>query len=224
MIRLKPQSLRVKDSMLNKDQTGPLSDGIANTITRDELMQLPIRRYGGPVSLVATDIDIEQALHDIRRESVVSLDTETRPTFRAGQTRLPSLVQIATTGSVYLFQLKRRDFSGALIEVLENPAIIKTGIGLDHDLLKLKQVFDFQEQNLIDLGAVAQRHGIKQSGVRNLTGLFLGFRVTKGDRTSNWARPRLSRTQIAYAATDVWACRELYLCFQKLGFIGTDKE
>jgi ribonuclease D len=53
-----------------------------------------------------------------------------------------------------------------------------------------------------------------QSGVRNLAGMLLGFRIPKGNRTSNWAAPHLSPAQINYAATDAWACRELYLKFE----------
>jgi ribonuclease D len=55
--------------------------------------------------------------------------------------------------------------------------------------------------------------------VRNLAGLFLGYRVPKGSKTSNWAAPRLSAQQITYAATDAWVCRELYLKFETLGLM-----
>jgi len=57
------------------------------------------------------------------------------------------------------------------------------------------------------------------AGVRNLAGIFLGFRIPKGTKTSNWAAARLSPQQITYAATDAWACRELYLCFRKLNLV-----
>jgi organic hydroperoxide reductase OsmC/OhrA len=72
---------------------------------------------------------------------------------------------------------------------------------------------------LTTMGIVAKRHGLKQTGVRNLAGIFLGFRIPKGTKTSNWAAPRLSPQQITYAATDAWACRELYLCFKRLGLV-----
>ena len=101
--------------------TQPRLNDIPNTITRDELVQLAVRRYDGPVWLIATTHDLERALHDIRREHVVGLDTETQPAFRKGQFHLPSLVQVATARAVYLFQLKRLEFSGALAEVLEIP-------------------------------------------------------------------------------------------------------
>ncbi len=189
------------------------------TITREELVQLAVRRYDGPVRLITAPEELERARHDIRHERVIGFDTETRPTFRKGQSHLPSLVQIATARAVYLFQLQRLDCSAALAEALSNPAIIKAGVAPAHDLLKLQTVFPFEPKNILDLGAVVQRHGIKQSGIRNLAGMFLGFRITKGSRTSNWARPVLSPSQITYAATDAWICRELYLHFQKLGFL-----
>ena len=53
--------------------------------------------------------------------------------------------------------------------------------------------------------------------MRNLSGIFLGFRIPKGTKTSNWARHKLTEQQIVYAATDAWACRELYLKFKELG-------
>lgn len=188
-----------------------------HTITREELAQLAVRRYDGPVCLVATPQELARARHDLHREHVVGLDTETRPTFRVGQSHLPSLVQLATARAVYLFQLNRLDFSGALAEVLENPGIVKAGIALADDLLKLKKLFPFEEKNVLDLATIARRHGLKQSGIRNLAGLILGYRITKGAQTSNWSRAHLSRSQIVYAATDAWICRELYLHFHKLG-------
>ena len=48
-------------------------------------------------------------------------------------------------------------------------------------------------------------------------GILLGFRIPKGNRTSTWAARRLSPAQITYAATDAWACRELFLRFESLG-------
>jgi ribonuclease D len=191
----------------------------ASTISREEVADLPIRRYQDEVHLVATAQDLETAMADIRRERVVGLDTETRPAFTKGESHLPCLVQVGTARAVYLFQLQRLDCSEALSELLAAPGIVKAGIALAHDLRQLKLVFPFEPASVLDLGNVAKRHGIRQTGLRNLAGLFLGFRITKGTRTSNWAAPRLSPAQINYAATDAWACRELYLCFEKLGLL-----
>jgi len=189
------------------------------SISKEELANLPIRRYEGEVSLVATARELEQARADIRQERIVGLDTETRPSFRKGESHLPCLVQAATTRAVYLFQLRRLEVFPALVELLAKPDIVKAGIGLAHDLRQLKLVFPFTVENVLDLGVVARRRGLAQTGVRNLAGIFLGFRIPKGTRTSNWAAPHLSPAQITYAATDAWACRELFLRFESLGWL-----
>jgi ribonuclease D len=189
------------------------------SISREDLANLPIRRYEGAVSLVATLKDLEQARADIRHERVVGLDTETRPSFSKGESHLPCLVQAATARAVYLFQLNRLEVFPALVELLAKREIVKAGVGLAYDLRQLKQVFPFDVENVLDLGVVARRRGLGQTGVRNLAGMFLGFRIPKGNRTSNWAAPRLSPAQITYAATDAWACRELYLRFESLGLL-----
>jgi ribonuclease D len=192
---------------------------VTRSISKEEISSLPIRRFEGVVSLVETLPALQQARADIRQERVVGLDTETRPSFRKGESHLPCLVQAATARAVYLFQLSRLDVFPTLVELLAKPDIVKAGVGLAHDLRQLKLVFPFTVENVLDLGVVARRRGLGQTGVRNLAGLLLGFRIPKGNRTSNWAAPRLSPAQINYAATDAWACRELYLRFEALGLL-----
>lgn len=185
-------------------------------ISREQMAQLPLRQYQGAVCLVSTPQDLERAQADLRQERVVGLDTETRPAFRKGESHLPCLVQAATAESVYLFQLRNPGVFPVLAELLSAPHIVKAGVALAYDLRALRQVFPFSEENVLDLGMVAKRRGFEQTGVRNLAGIFLGYRIPKGARTSNWAAPQLKPQQITYAATDAWVCRELHLQFQRL--------
>ncbi len=196
-----------------------LQNEITRAISREDMAKLPIRRYEGRVCLVATREDLEEAGADLEQESLAGFDTETRPAFRKGESHLPALVQVATARAVYLFQLRRTEVFPVLAELLSEPRTIKAGISLKDDLRALKQVFAFEEKNMLDLGIVARRSGLGQTGVRNLAGMLLGFRIPKGTKTSNWAAPQLSAAQIAYAATDAWACRELTLRFQSLGLL-----
>ena len=195
------------------------NEPLPRAITREEIAGLPIRRYDGDVNLVATVAELERAMADIRAESAVGFDTETRPAFRKGESYLPCLIQVATARTVHLFQLSRLDCSAASAELLGNSAIAKAGVGLKYDLGRLKLLFPFDAAGELDLGVVAKRHGLEQSGVRNLAGMFLGFRIPKGAGTSNWAARQLTPQQIGYAATDAWACRELYLRFEALGML-----
>ncbi len=188
-------------------------------ISRERMANLPIRRYEGEVCLVTTLRDLQRARADIQQESVVGFDTETRPAFTKGESHLPCLVQAATASAVYLFQLRRLDVSAVLAELLADARIVKVGVALAHDLRALRRIFPFEEKNVVDLGVVARHRSLGQTGVRNLAGIFLGFRIPKGNSTSNWAAAQLSAQQITYAATDAWACRELFLRFQGLGLL-----
>jgi ribonuclease D len=181
------------------------NEPIRRAITREEISELPIRRYDGDVNLVGTVADLERAMEDIRGESVVGLDTETRPSFRKGESHLPCLVQVATARQVHLFQLSRLDCSAAVADLLGSPSLVKAGVALKYDLSRLKLVFPFDAAGVVDLGIVAKSNGLEQSGVRTLAGMFLRFRIPKGTGTSNWAAPRLTAQQIGYAATDAWA-------------------
>ncbi len=191
-------------------------------ISREELASLPIRRYEGETRVITTTAELERALADLRQERVIGFDTETRPAFRKGEDYLPSLVQLATARAVYLLQLQRLDCSLALAEILGNPSAVKAGVALAGDLAQLKRLFPLEPAATVDLGRIAKRHGHAQTGLRNLAASFLGFRIPKGARTTNWAAPRLTPAQIAYAAMDAWAGRELYLCFERLGLLATE--
>src|SRR3954467_8954676 len=192
-------------------------------ISREAMAALPILRYAGAVHVVASAADLEDAaaavLEEARGEAVVGFDTETRPAFRPGESYLPSLFQAATARAVYLFPVQRLDCAQVLGELLAREDLVKAGVSVADDLKKLKLLFPFQEASVLDLGSAARRQGIKQSGVRNLAGMFLGFRIPKGASTSNWAAPRLTPQQVAYAAMDAWACRTLCLKFRELGFL-----
>ncbi len=204
---------------MSRDPAATLSPDAAHRISRDEMIELPIRRYEGSVRLVAAPPDLHRAMQDICQERVVGFDTETRPAFRSSESYLPALVQFATAGAVYLLQVQQQDYSAAMREIFSSEKVIKAGVSVTDDLHNLKKLFDFEERAVVDLGRVARRHGLRQTGVRNLAGIFLGMRIPKGPKTTNWAARRLTPQQIAYAATDAWACRELYLRLKQLNLV-----
>ena len=193
-----------------------LSPEFLRVVSREEVNALPVARWEGEVVIVETARDYERAWENLAGEDSVGWDTETKPAFRVGESYPPSLVQAATARAVYIFPLARMDFSKVVGGLFAEPTIVKAGISVADDLKKLKEVFHFEETSVLDLGHVAKRHGMKQTGLRNLAGVFLGVRITKGAKTTNWAAPRLTSQQISYAATDAWACRELYLKFREL--------
>lgn len=185
-------------------------------------MRYPVRHYEGAVEVINSDERLATICTRLRAEPYLGFDTETKPSFRRGQVHPPALVQLAARDVVYLIQLSVVSHLVPLAELLGNEAVVKAGVALEQDVAALTPVLSVRPAGLVDLGAVAQRHGVKQSGLRNLTALFLGFRITKGPRTSNWARRQLSPAQIRYAATDAWVSRLLYEHFCERGWVRRD--
>lgn len=180
-------------------------------ISRDELNSLPIRAYTGPIHLINERDQLGPAIEKIAREKVIGFDTETRPAFERGVVYPPALMQLATAHEAYVFQLQALGGLGPLREILEDACIIKAGVALSDDIKQLNDCWKFKPRNFFEIGTMAKEMGFKQTGLRSLAGLLLGFRISKKEQRSNWARANLTRSQIVYAATDAWVSRELYL-------------
>jgi len=181
------------------------------TLSKEEINRLPLGGYRGPVQLVASEEQARSALAALAAERVLGFDTETRAAFRVGESYPPALVQLAAERAVYIFRLSGLRRLGGLGAVLANPRIIKAGVSLAYDLKKLRELCPFGPAGFVELEKLTDQHGIKANGLRGMAAIVLGLRISKGAKCSNWSRPRLSPEQISYAATDAWACLEIYL-------------
>lgn len=181
------------------------------TISSERINGLPLRRYEGPISIVADARDVVAASLYLRDEAVIGFDTETRPSFRAGEQHPASLLQLAGEEHVFLFQLTRISDLAPLAAILEDPRIRKVGVAIQHDVVGLRRTHPFTPRGFAEIGELARGLGVHNTGLRTLCAMFLGFRVAKGAKTSNWANATLTDSQIVYAATDAWASRALYV-------------
>jgi len=197
---------------------GKEKHGLDRRITREEINELPVRRYDGPVRIISSREGLLSAGQELNRETVLGFDTETRPAFVKGQTFPVALIQLASRNAVYIFQMRHLKFPGMLGEIFSNPFIIKAGVAPDYDLKQLRELGAFDQAGFVDLGTVARREGIKNRGLRGLTALLLGFRISKQAQRSDWSRMPLSPAQISYAATDAWVSREVYLRLKEDGY------
>jgi len=182
----------------------------AKSITKDELLLLPIEKYEGEIHLIETAEALEEAAKAIAKFEWLGFDTESRPAFNKGEYFPVSLIQIATSEAVYLIRNQKTGFSPALARVFASEKILKIGVGLHDEIKELKKLGFQKPEGFVDLNNLMKDIGIGQGGVRNLSGIFLGFRVSKNQQTTNWERDELTEKQLRYAATDAWVCLEIY--------------
>jgi ribonuclease D len=200
---------------MTRSNTG--QPGFDRRMSKDEINACPMERWIGPVSVVRTRDELAAAMSKLAGQTLLGFDTETRPAYNKGESYLPSLLQLASDDDVFIFQLKHLGLAKPLHEILADPAIIKAGVSLDYDIRELNKLSRFKASGFMDLGNLAKKAGIKNHGLRGLAAVFLGFRISKGAQTSNWARNVLTPQQIQYAATDAWVGRRLYLALEEAG-------
>jgi len=190
-----------------------------NKLSKTEINSLPLRYYNGPIRIIQTAEQAKDASTILIKEKLLGFDTETRPAFNKGQSYLPSLLQLAGTKVVYLFQLSKCGLPDSITNLLSNVNIIKSGVAIDQDLIELQQILNFEPGGFIDLGEIARSKGLPHHGLRGLAAFLLNFRISKSSRTSNWSANQLTKKQIRYAATDAWLGRELYLKYKQINVI-----
>ncbi|MBF0142902.1 MAG: 3'-5' exonuclease domain-containing protein 2 [Magnetococcales bacterium] len=194
----------------------------AAKLSKDEINRLPIRRWEGPVQVIEDEAGMERALRELVRERILGFDTETKPVFKKGVTHPPALVQLATASTVYLFRLGHLTDHSGLSCLLEDAGVLKVGVGLGEDAKRLRDVFSFEINGMVDLGEAACRVGLASRGLRSLAATFFRCRISKRAQCSNWESRELKPFQITYAATDAWISRELFLFMQGLGLFDPD--
>tara|TARA_B100000508_G_C11446384_1_gene271592 strand:+ start:839 stop:1444 length:606 start_codon:yes stop_codon:yes gene_type:complete len=184
-------------------------------LTKDQINEMPLVKYEGKIQVLKSKDDIKDSIDYLMAQKVIGFDTETRPTFTKGSANAPSLVQLAGENAVFIYQLDDISILKKLSIILSNKKITKSGVSVDRDLIELMFLVPFDPCSFIDLGDVARDRGIPHHGLRGLAAMFLGSRISKGARTSDWGRDRLSRSQISYAATDAWIGLQLFKRFEK---------
>jgi len=184
--------------------------GPKTNITAEELNQLPLRAFDGKVSLITEAAKLSSVLREIEKHDVVGFDTETRPSFKRGQSYKVALLQVAIPHKVFLLRMHQTGLPQEIISIFENPDIIKAGVAIHDDIKALQKINRFQPVSFIELSTMAKASGLQVESVKKLAGLLLGFRISKGAQTSNWEALTLTEKQVEYAATDAWVCLEIY--------------
>lgn len=179
-------------------------------ISKAEINALPLIAWEGEIRVLDSVASMQAAVEELKNETHLGFDTETRPTFKKGEYYPPALIQLASEHCVYLFRISKTNTLAPLLPVLESPDILKTGVAIKDDVKELRAMEDFEPGGFVEIANITAKLGYENRGLRALAGLLLGGRISKAAQVSNWARPELDQKQIRYAATDAWISREIY--------------
>ena len=178
---------------------------------------MPKVLFPGRIFVVYTEADTEKAVEYLKSQSMVGVDTETRPSFKRGQSHKVALLQIATSDTCFLFRLNRIGMPASLQEFLMGDTL-KIGLSLKDDFMMLRRRKDVhaEEGNWIELQDYVGRFGIEDRSLQKIYANLFGQKISKSQRLSNWEAETLSESQVKYAATDAWACVEIYNCLSEM--------
>jgi ribonuclease D len=95
---------------------------------------------------------------------------------------------------------------------------LKIGLSLKDDFQVIRRRKDVhaEEGNWIELQDYVSRFGIEDRSLQKLYANLFGEKISKSQRLSNWEAESLTEAQMKYAATDAWACVQIYNCLQEM--------
>ena len=182
----------------------------SENISADELINYDLSSFKGEIVVVDNFKTFSKVIPLLRGKKVLGFDTETRPSFRRGRKNKVSLIQLATSDLACLFRINRIGIPQELVDILADPEVIKAGVAVHDDIRFLRHVRKFNPEGFIDLQKLVKEHGINASGLKKLTAIVLGFRISKRQQVTDWEAEELTEAQRIYAATDAWVCYEIY--------------
>lgn len=189
---------------------------IYNKFDKSSIARLPRAVFGGRIVVITTAKEADKAVNFLLSQKIVGIDTETRPSFKKGQSRLVALLQVATLDICFLFRLNLTGFTPAIVKFLEDKSVMKIGLSLHDDILSLHKRGEFKPENMIDLQNVVGEVGIKDLSLQKIYANIFNEKISKTAQLSNWEADILTDSQKLYAATDAWACVMIYNELERL--------
>lgn len=180
------------------------------SISKAELALLPAATYHGRIHLVDRSEDVEAAAEALRNAELIGFDTETRPSFKKGQSYQVALMQLSTPTDCYLIRLNMIGLPQQIKDILEDPDKIKIGVSLHDDFHNLHKIYTLEPQGFIDLQPYVKDYLIADNSLSRIYAILFGKRISKSQRLTNWEAQHLTISQQAYAAFDALSCIEIY--------------
>lgn len=183
---------------------------IKEAFDKKEIGALPVASFEGRIIIVQSETESDKAVRYLLSQQILGIDTETRPSFKKGQTHQVALLQVSTVDTCFLFRLNMIGITESIKRLLEDCSVTKVGLSLKDDMHRLSKRADFTPGMFIELQHEVKKMGIKDMSLQKIYANLFSKRISKGQQLSNWEADTLTPQQKAYAATDAWACIMIY--------------
>ncbi|MBO5345880.1 MAG: 3'-5' exonuclease domain-containing protein 2 [Paludibacteraceae bacterium] len=184
-------------------------------IEKSDISTLPPCDITGEIIVIDRSEDVVAAIEDLKQCPLIGFDTETRPSFRRGESNTISLLQLATEKRAYLFRLKKIGPNQLLKDLLESNDYLKVGLSVHDDFHSLNRWMPCRPNNFIELQRYVKAFGIEEMSLQKIYAIVFHKRISKRQQLSNWEAEELTPAQQQYAAIDAWACRNIYYELQR---------
>ena len=162
-----------------------------------------------PNFLVNTDTKLQNIIDDLRKSSIIGLDTE----FIRESTYYPqlALIQLSDNINTYCIDVLAIENNNLIAELLYNKDIKKVIHASKQDLEVLNYYFKCYPQNIFDTQIA---YNLLTSDISisysNLVKKYLSVELKEGSWRTDWLKRPLSEEKITYAANDVRYLIKLY--------------
>lgn len=198
------------------------------TLEKPQCVKTIISQLTRPVEASGVEVvytnDISKAESWLRKHIVdcspkaVGFDIEWRPMFVRGCDNKTAVLQLGVeTSCLVLHIYHMRELPKSLVSILRDENVLKVGVGIMEDALKLQRHRGLICKGMTDIQAMGMRFlGMPPSapklGLKTMAERFAGIELEKSKKVamSNWENFPLKQRQIEYAALDAWAGVKVY--------------
>ena len=166
-------------------------------ISKEVIATLPVETFPGRIVVIDHENQANEAAERLSHEPIIGFDTETRPTFKKGQSNHVALMQLSTHDTCYLFRLNRMGFPPSLKRLLEDEHLLKVGISLKDDFCMLNRLHngELTPRNFVELQKLVKKFGIEDQSLQKIYGIVAGNKIATGQRLTHWEADHLTASQ-----------------------------
>lgn len=184
---------------------------IVDKFDKHAIPDLPKASFEGRIITIIGESEAEKAVDYLLSQPILGLDTETKPSFKPGaRMNKVALLQVSTLDTCFLFRLNQMGFPPCMSRLLGDSTVTKVGLSWHDDLMQLHRKANFQAGTFVELQEMVKLIGIKDLSLQKIYANLFGQKISKSQRLTNWEADNLSQAQQVYAATDAWACIQIY--------------